>query len=365
MATTFLELANRVIREINEVELTTVVGQRGIAAFVLDAVNDGIKQINARETEWPFNYSAQVQDLQSGVSSYALDTTVVTVDWESFFLRPIELVTNGTFVSNITSWTDISTGTGAISYSASNNGSMNLNAGAAGIAAGTQAISTATNIRYRLQTKIYGGTITLKIGTTSGGSEILSQTLTMTNLNRGTYYEFFFTATGTVTYITFTHAANANYSVATVQVREDFEAVKLDYVTFDYYNTYLKARDFNLSPSAFQRPDCITRLQNGDFAVSPTPKLEYRIEFDAFIYPVALAANSDTILIPDKYADVIIYWALYKCYMFKEDFEQAGMVKSTFEDGVKQMRTQLKNVSTSMQGTTYGMGTNSRNSSLF
>lgn len=360
MATTFLQLANRVIRRINEVELTTVIGQRGISAFVLDTINDSIRQINAKENEWPFNYAAQVQDLYSGINEYAIDTTVVTVDWESFFLRPVELITNGTFASDISGWTNLSTGTGAISYSAIGNGRLNLNAGAAGMATATQAITTATNIQYRMKVKTYGGTITLKIGTTSGGSEIVTQTLTMTNLNRGTYNEFFFTATGTSTYITFTHSANASYQVDTVEVRENFDAVKLDYVTFDYYNNYLKARDFNLSPTAFDRPRIITRLQNGDFVVSPTPKLEYRIEFDAFVYPVALAADSDTILIPDKYSDIIVDGALYQCYMFKEDFEQAGIAKSQFADGIKQMRTQLKNVSSAMLGTTYGIGANSK-----
>lgn len=360
MATTFLQLANRVIRRIGEVELTTTTGQRGISAFVLDAVNDSIRQINAKENEWPFNYSAQTTDLVSGQSSYALGTTVATVDWESFFLRPVELVTNGTFASDILSWTDLSTGTGAISYVSTGNGRMNLNGGASGIASATQVITTATNIQYRLQVKTYGGTITLKIGTTSGGSEISTQTLTMTNLNRGMFYEFFFIATGVATYITFTNSANASYQIDLIQVRENFEAVKLRFVTFDYYNSYLKARDFNLSPSAYERPAYVTRLQNGSFAISTIPKLEYRVEYDAFIYPVALSASSDTILIPDKYSDVIVDGALYQCYMYKEDFEQAGIAKAGFKDGIQQMRTQLINNSNSMEGTRYGSGSSNR-----
>lgn len=355
MATTFLQLANRVIRRINEVELSTVSSQRGVSAFVLDAINDTIRQINAAENEWPFNYTAQTQELVSGQALYTLNTSLATVDWQSFFLRPLELTSNGSFTSNISGWTDLSTGTGAISYVSTGNGRLNLNAGAAGFAGATQGITTVVDTRYRVRVKTYGGTITIGIGTTSGDDDVYTDDLVINNLNRGQFTEFYFTAESTTTYITFSHSSNASYQVDYVSVNEDFEAVHLCYVGFDYWKKYLQADDFNRAATAYERPRYVFKTQAGQFGVSPIPKLEYYVEFDAWQFPAALASDSDTIQIPDKYSDVIVDGALYQCYMFKEDFEQAGISKSQFDKGIKQMRTQLINRPDSMEGSKYGV----------
>ena len=51
---TFLELINAVLREINEVEITTVASTRGIQTSVKDFINKAQRDIINSEVEWPF-----------------------------------------------------------------------------------------------------------------------------------------------------------------------------------------------------------------------------------------------------------------------------------------------------------------------
>ena len=51
---TFLELINAVLREINEVEITTVSSTRGIQTSVKDFINKAQRDIINSEVEWPF-----------------------------------------------------------------------------------------------------------------------------------------------------------------------------------------------------------------------------------------------------------------------------------------------------------------------
>jgi hypothetical protein len=83
-------------------------------------------------------------------------------------------ITNGTFDSGITGWTDNSTGTGSLSYDATND-RMNLNGGGSGNEAiATQAITiTETTTTHVLRFQVVGDAgdeITVRVGTASGGA---------------------------------------------------------------------------------------------------------------------------------------------------------------------------------------------------
>ena len=57
MATTFIDLTNKVLRRLNEVEMTSsdFASATGVQALAKDAVRDSIAKINQAEFEWPFN----------------------------------------------------------------------------------------------------------------------------------------------------------------------------------------------------------------------------------------------------------------------------------------------------------------------
>ena len=90
-------------------------------------------------------------------------------------------VTNGTFASNITSWTDASTGGAAIAHDAANS-RMQLTGASGGVAWARQAITIAAAytakehvLRFTIDGE-GGGTVGFQVGSTTTGAEILAET---------------------------------------------------------------------------------------------------------------------------------------------------------------------------------------------
>lgn len=93
MGSTYLELTNRVLRKLNEVELTssTFTNARGIHAAAKDAVRDAVRIINHSRFEWPFNAVEHTQTLITGRNEYAWPTGFKIADWESFQIQKSEV----------------------------------------------------------------------------------------------------------------------------------------------------------------------------------------------------------------------------------------------------------------------------------
>lgn len=121
-----------------------------------------------------------------------------------------ELITNGQFTSDISGWTDASTGLGSIAWV---DGTMRLYAGGSvpgNDAAARQSISTAIGTEYTFSFDIVAGTgatgegVLVYIGTTAGGFEVVLHSYASV----GTH-TFTFTATATTTYVQFRVADGA------------------------------------------------------------------------------------------------------------------------------------------------------------
>ena len=90
MASSYLTLINNVLRDLNEVELTssTFSSSRGIQTAVKDYVNRAIDDIINADTEWPFTVTAKSFTTTAGTRLYtrsALSTTdTKTVDFDTF-----------------------------------------------------------------------------------------------------------------------------------------------------------------------------------------------------------------------------------------------------------------------------------------
>jgi hypothetical protein len=86
---TYLDLVNRVIRRINEVELTetSFASARGMQAVVKDAVRDAVYEINQQKWEWPYHAYQNAQVLQIGENEYSWPLDFKSVDWNSFQIR--------------------------------------------------------------------------------------------------------------------------------------------------------------------------------------------------------------------------------------------------------------------------------------
>ena len=238
MATTYLVLSNRILRELNEVEMTSAnfSSSRGIQTAVKDFINKSVHDIYNEGAELPLLHTTTTQVLQAGDGEYTFPSDMRRVDFESFFLKPTELITNGEFTSNINSWTTIA-GAGSAAYNSGGNGRLRLNDYAA-----YQAITTTVNKTYKLQVRVLdtnsvGAALKVQVGTAAEGTQNLNTTLTVTDYGEGAILNTTFTATAQTTYITVNNTVTTtNLDVDYIRCsRSDLNILKLIYISYDDY----------------------------------------------------------------------------------------------------------------------------------
>jgi hypothetical protein len=97
MPSTYIDLCNKVLRRLNEVEIA--VGDfptvRGVQALVKDSIRSSIAKINQAEFEWPFNSAEHTQTLVAGQTEYTWPTYFKVVDWNSFQIQKDEALGAG------------------------------------------------------------------------------------------------------------------------------------------------------------------------------------------------------------------------------------------------------------------------------
>jgi hypothetical protein len=89
MASTYIDLCNKVLRRLNEVEIATAefLNTRGIQSLVKDAVQAAVSKINQAEYEWPFNAAEFSQVLTAGQTEYNWPTAFKKADYNSFQIQ--------------------------------------------------------------------------------------------------------------------------------------------------------------------------------------------------------------------------------------------------------------------------------------
>lgn len=89
MPSTYLQLTNRVLRRIGDVEIPEAdfLSVRGIQATAKDAVLDTIREINTSRIDWPFNAVEHTQVLVVGTEEYAWPANFTACDWNSFQIQ--------------------------------------------------------------------------------------------------------------------------------------------------------------------------------------------------------------------------------------------------------------------------------------
>ena len=318
MATTYLTLTNRVLRELNETELTssTFSSSRGVQTAIKDFVNKGIHDIYNETGEIPLLYSRTSQDLTVGDNEYDFATDFRKADMDSFVLKPRELVTNGEFASNITSWT---TGDGSPSHTSSGNGRLNLNDAAA-----YQAISTTVNKTYKIQVRVLSPNssssgLIVRVGTSAGGTQNLNTTQAVTNFREGAILNTTFTATAQTSYI-YVESDSVQLDVDYVRIsRNDIALRKLAYISYDNYLQTYKVTDDTNNKGNYSAPLRVYILpDHSAFGVSPRPNTsEYTIHYDYYTTHTDLSAHGDNMSLPDRFGTLIVDRAKYYTYMLR------------------------------------------------
>jgi len=360
MATTYLVLSNRVLRELNEVEMTSsnFSSSRGIQTAVKDFVNKSIHDIYNEGAELPLLHTSTTQATFPGDGEYAFPTDMRRVDFESFFLKPNELITNGEFESNITSWT---TGDGSPSYTSSGNGRLNLNDAAA-----YQAISTIVNRQYKLQVRVLSPNsstsgLIVRVGTSAGGTQNLNTTQAVTNFREGAILDTTFTATAQTSYV-YVESDGVQLDVDYVRVsRADVTTRKLRYISYDDYLQRFKEQDDRNSSGHHGMPQYVYRKPDySSFGLTPIPdKNDYLINYDYYTTHTDLSAHGDNMALPDRFAPLIVDRCKYYTYMLRSDPDHANLSNRDYQRKLNLLKTDYASRADYMRDTRISSG-NSR-----
>ena len=363
MATTYLTLTNNVLNELNEPELTstTFSSSRGIQTSVKKFVLKAMHEVYNSLSEVPDLYLSTTQDTNAGQRAYSLpssaspqstDKAYRKMDWDTFRLVPKELVTNGEFTSDISSWTTIA-GSGSAAYNSGGNGRARLNDYAI-----YQSFSTVKNKTYRLQLRVFdsnsiGQALKVQVGTSAEDTTNLSTTLTVTNFGEGKVLDTTFDATAQTTYITLNNTVTTtNLDIDYVRISENIGVKKLKYITYDdWQNKYLET-DLSNTSSSQGTPDYVYHTQDKKFGLSPVPdKSNYTIQYEYWQVHTDLSAHGDTMDLDDRFKDVIITKAKYYAYVLRSDPQAAAMAVKEYDNQLQYLRSEYINTKTYMRDT--------------
>ena len=359
----YLQLTNTVLAELNEVQLTSsnFASSSGIQTTTKDVVNKAIRDVYASELEWPWLHSDATQVTYAGQKEYTLPTDYRSVDYDSFYLVPTELVTNSTFDSNITGWTTVS---GTPAYNSGGNGRLRLNAAAA-----SASLSTIKNKEYRLQVRVMdsssgGSSLKIQVGTSAAGTQNLSTTLTVSNFGDGNILDTTFTATASTSHLTLDNDDSTNLDVDFAKVSENMAPKKLVYITYDDYKRRFLATAQTNSSNQYGTPDYVYRSQDGKFGLYRVPKSDgYTINYEYWKTHSDLSSSTDTPDMPARFHDVIVARAKYYIYQLRSDPQFTQFAAADYLTGVKRMRIELINSPSEMLDTRVNLG-RSRGASL-
>ena len=346
MASTYLTLVNNVLRDMNEVELTSsnFASSRGVQTTVKDYINRAISDILNSELNWPFTRAEGSVDAIAGKQLYSfasIASTLKYIDYDNVFLQPKDYIRNGDFEisgsASITNWTTVS-GTPAASSKFGN--TLLLTSAKA-----TQQVDDLiVGKSYVVLVQTSGSTLTLDIGTSSGGTQTKSSTLTIASGNEVLLSEVTFTATATTHYVTFTESAGSAAFVKLVQLMENITAIPLKYLSYEEYNERYRERDTRPDTDKFADPEFVYTTYNDELGLTPIPDTSNRtLKFDYYVTNTALSAHDDTGIIPTRFEPVVNARAKYYTYMFRSDVQTAQYALKEYEDGIKRMRVELIN----------------------
>jgi len=347
---TYLVLANRVLNDLNEVELTssTFSSARGMQTSVKNFVNRALHDIYNELEELPSLHKESYYYTNAGQREYALPTTDSPqtgdlqwrkIDWDTFYLKPKEETANGEFTSDITSWT---TNSGTPAYNSGDNGRMRLDASSA-----YQALTLTKNEEYKIQVGFFdssssGSSLSIQIGTSAGASGTLNATASVTNYGEIKVYENTFTAPANTTYLTLTNSDSTNLDVDYVRISRNIGVQRLPFLSYDDWVRRFSERDIANLSSAQGEPAYVYKTQSGKLGLTPIPdKSNYQIVFEYWKEHTELSTYSDIPDLDDRYADLIVAKARYYAYNLRSDPEHAMIANKEYTDGLKRLHNDL------------------------
>ena len=198
-----------------------------------------------------------------------------------------ELMSNGTFASNITGWTDKSVGSGSIAHSTNLMNIVSSDSSNYGWA--EEEVTTVAGQLYILGFVVGTGAINLQIGTSTGGEQIFAST----SMAVGTYSTVEFRALTTATFIGFKHTAAATHTLDTVTLKKGVTDAKVRMVRFQFSDTQAYMLEFGNLYVRFYKDN--GRIEESGIAVELATPYPTSVLFD-----LMFAQSADTMFIAHR-----------------------------------------------------------------
>lgn len=132
-----------------------------------------------------------------------------------------------------------------------------------------------------------------------------------------------------------------SFYIARDDALTDGSQVPLDKIDWDVYRKNYRYIDANSDTSEHSKPKFVTRKQNNKFNLTPLSDAAYTVKYEYLSKGSTLVLTTDAPLIPLAYKQVLIDRVMYYAYMFRDNVEEAALVKKEYEDGLYQMRRAL------------------------
>jgi hypothetical protein len=332
----YVTLVNRTLESLNEITLSTsgtdFSSSRGIQSAVKTFVNQSINDIYNSELQWSFLHSDGTQATTAGTAEYSLPSDYRHVDYDTFIVTPTQLVSTNNFSSDA-NWTHTNSSISGGFLVLDQNDSAQ------------QTITSFINNRqYRATFRITGSTVTLKVGTSSGGTQIKSEDFTITNEGEGTVHTTTFGATASTLYITLTNTTSTQAKVDFINITEDIDPQRLQHITYEDFARNYRETDASIDSSSYGTPEYVYPTQDGKFGLHPIPdRGNYTILFEYWTTHTELSAYDDTPTLATRYQDIVVSRAKYYAYMLRGDADMADRCLVQYQDGIKRMRLELIN----------------------
>ena len=166
-------------------------------------------------------------------------------------------------------------------------------------------------------------------------------------------FEFPFNhTTGSLTLV----AGTSQYTLATDLKVADWDSFRINYdssnnysarvlklLNYDSYNRRYFERDSEADTGDRDQPIYVYRTLDTKAGFTPIPDAAYSVSYDYFAYATDLSASTDIMTVPDAFKHVVLDGALYHCFIFRDNSQQAGIAKAKFDEGIERMRTLLIN----------------------
>ena len=335
---TYLTLSNRVLESLNEVSFSTTDSgtefdaSRGIQTAVKTFVNQSINDIYNAELQWSFLHSDGTQATTAGTAEYSLPSDFRHVDYDTFIVTPTQLVSTNTFAAD-SNWTHTNSSISGGFLVLDQNDSAQ------------QTITTfVDNRQYRATFRITGSTVTLKVGTSSGGTEIKSEDFTVANTGEGQVHTTTFGATASTLYITLTNTTSTQANVDFINITEDIDPQRLQYITYEQFARDYRETDASIDSSSYGTPEYVYPTQDGKFGLHPIPdRGNYTVLFEYWTTHTELSAYDDSPTLATRYQDIAVSKSKYYTYMLRGDLQMSQMCLQEYLKGIERMRIELIN----------------------